>query len=63
MVATGFIGYYAGARGTPGRVATLIMSLAIAVVIMLVVDLDQSERGLIRVPVQPLIDAQQGIPS
>jgi hypothetical protein len=63
MVATGFTGYYAGARGTHGRVATLIMSLAIAVVIMLMVDLDRPERGLIRVPVQPLIDAQQGIPS
>jgi len=38
---------------------TLIMPLTIAVVIMLVVDLDRPERGLIQVPVQPLIDAQQ----
>ena len=62
MVATGFTGYYAGARGTHGRMATILMSLTIAVVIMLVVDLDRPERGLIQVPVQPLIDAQQGIP-
>jgi len=62
MVATGFTGYYAGARGTHGRVATLITSLTIALVIMLVVDLDRPQRGLIQVPVQPLIDAQQGIP-
>jgi hypothetical protein len=62
MVATGFTGYFAGARGTHGRVATLVMSLTIAVVFMLVVDLDRPERGLIQVPVQPLIDVQQGIP-
>ena len=62
MVATGFTGYYAGARGTHGRMATILMSLTIAVVIMLVVDLDRPERGLIQVPAQPLIDAQQGIP-
>jgi hypothetical protein len=62
MVATGFTGYYAGTRGTHGRVATLVMSLTIAVVIMLVVDLDRPERGLIQVPVLPLIDVQQGIP-
>jgi hypothetical protein len=46
-----------------GGMATLNMSLTIAVVIMLVVDLDRPERGLILVPAQPLIDAQQGIPS
>jgi hypothetical protein len=61
MVATGFTGYHAGARGSRGRVATFIMSLTIAVVILLVVDLDRPARGLIQVPVQPLIDAQQAI--
>ena len=61
MVATGFTGYHAGAQGSRGRVATFIMSLTIAVVIMLVVDLDRPVRGLIQVPVQALIDAQQGI--
>jgi hypothetical protein len=44
-------------------VATLLMSLTIAVVIMLVIDLDRPARGLIQVPVQALIDAQQGIRS
>ena len=53
MVATGFTGYYAG-----NRVATFIMSLTIAVVIMLVIDLDHPASGLIRVPLQSLIDAQ-----
>jgi hypothetical protein len=32
------------------------------VLIMLVVDLDRPSRGLIIVPVQPLIDAAQAIP-
>ena len=62
MVATGFTGYHAGARSSRGRVATLIMSLTIAVVIMLVIDLDRPARGLIQVPVRALVDVQQGIP-
>jgi hypothetical protein len=60
VVATGFAGYHDGARGSRGRAATLVMSLTIAV---LVIDLDRPARGLIQVPVQPLIDAQQGIRS
>jgi hypothetical protein len=38
------------------------MSLIIAVVILLVIDLDRPAGGLIRVPVQALIDTQQAIP-
>jgi hypothetical protein len=33
------------------------------VVIMMVFDFDRPARGLIHVPVQPLIDAQQAIPA
>ncbi len=62
MVAMGFTGYHAGVTGSRRPVATLMMSLTVAVVIMLVIDLDRPNRGLIRVPVQPLIDAAQGIP-
>jgi hypothetical protein len=57
MVAAGFTGYYAGHRA-----ATFVMSLTIAAVILLVIDLDRTPSGLIRVPVQALIDAQQAIP-
>jgi hypothetical protein len=39
------------------------MFITVAVPIMLVVDLDRPSRGLIVVPVQPLIDAAQAIPS
>jgi hypothetical protein len=62
MVAMGFTGYQVGTRESRGRVATLIMSITITVVIMLVVDLDRPAHGLIQVSAQPLVDAAQGIP-
>ena len=62
MVAMGFTGYHAGVTGSRRPVATLIMSITVAGVIMLVIDLDRPARGLIQVPVQALVDAAQGIP-
>jgi hypothetical protein len=62
MVAMGFTGYHVGLKVSHGRVATWIMAITVAVVIMLVVDLDRPVRGLIRVPVQALVDAEQSIP-
>jgi hypothetical protein len=62
MVAMGFTGYQAGVTGSRRRVATLIMSLTIGMVLILVVDLDQPARGWIRVPAQPLVDTAQGMP-
>jgi hypothetical protein len=62
MVAMGFTGYHAGGRENRARVATLIMSLMVAVVVMLIVDLDQPARGLIEVPARPLADAALGLP-
>jgi hypothetical protein len=61
MVAMGFAGYQVGSRAAP-RVAALLMSLMVAIVTMMVVDLDRPARGFIQVPVQPLLDAAQGIP-
>jgi hypothetical protein len=61
MMAMGFTGYHAALTESRRRVATLIMSLMVAVVIMLVIDLDRPARGLIQVPVQPLVEAAQGI--
>jgi hypothetical protein len=63
MVAMGFAGYHAGVVGAQRRIINLIMSVTIAVLIMLVADLDRPSRGLIVVPVQPLIDAAQAIPA
>jgi hypothetical protein len=61
MVAMGFTGYHSGVTGTRRPVATLIMSLMVAMVIMLVVDLDRPSHGTIHVPVQALVDAAQGM--
>ena len=56
MVAMGFTGYQSGLTESHLRAATLITAITIAVVIVLVVDLDQPARGFIRVPVQALVD-------
>jgi hypothetical protein len=61
MVAMGFTGYHTGGVEPGRRVATLIMAVMVAAVTMLVIDLDQPARGLIRVPVLPLLDTAQGI--
>jgi hypothetical protein len=63
MVALGFTGYQAGVTGSRRRVSTLIMSVTVATVLILVVDLDQPARGWIQVPIQPLVDAANGIQS
>jgi hypothetical protein len=63
MVAMGFIGFHEGVAEAQRRTINLIMAGTIALLIMLVVDLDRPSRGLIVVPVQPLIEALQGIPS
>jgi Protein of unknown function (DUF4239) len=62
IVAMGFAGYQARVMGLTQRIAMLIMSLMLAAVIMLIVDLDLPSRGLIQIPVRALIDATQGIP-
>jgi hypothetical protein len=48
-------------RETRPRLGILIMAVTIAVVIVGVIDLDQPARGLIRVPVQTLIDVAKEI--
>src|SRR5262249_53353564 len=61
MVAIGFTGYHVGLTETKPRLGTLIMAVTVAVVIVGVIDLDQPARGLIRVPVQSLVDVAQEI--
>ena len=60
-VAMGFTRYNSGLAGAKRRLPHFIMSLTIAVLIMLVLDLDDPSRGLIRAPVQPLLDTARGI--
>jgi hypothetical protein len=57
FVAMGFTGYQSGLTESRLRAATLITAITIALVIVLVIDLDQPARGFIRVPVQALVDA------
>jgi len=60
-VAVGFIGYGAGLVGTRQRVPTAIMAVSIALVIMLIADLDRPRRGLITVDQQALTDVREGL--
>nr|WP_294505354.1 hypothetical protein [uncultured Rhodopila sp.] len=62
LVALGFAGYNAGITGTRRFFPTLVMAATVGMLIVLVTDLDRPSRGLIQVPVQPLIDAANGIP-
>lgn len=50
IIAVGFTGYQSGSTQRHLHAATLMMAVTIAVVIVLVVDLDQPARGFIRVP-------------
>jgi hypothetical protein len=61
MVAMAFAGYQISDRATP-RIAAAIMSLLVATVIIAVVDLDRPARGLIQVPVRPLLEAERSMP-
>ncbi|MGA2636332.1 hypothetical protein [Methylocella sp.] len=61
IVAMGFTGYNSGFLGARRRAPDLIMSVTIALLIMLVLDLDDPRRGLIQVPVQPLVDVAGGL--
>ena len=63
MMAMWFTGLQGGVSGARRRFINLFMAATIAVLIMLVVDLDRPSRGLTVVPVQPLIKTFQGIPS
>jgi hypothetical protein len=62
MVAMGFTGYHSGIAGSRRATATIIMSLTIATVLMLVIDLDRPARGLIQVPTLPLVDTLRNLP-
>jgi hypothetical protein len=57
-VASGFTGYSAGLGGTRQHIPNAIMALSIAIVIMLIADLDRPKRGLITVDQQALTDVK-----
>jgi hypothetical protein len=57
-VAVGFTGYGAGLIGTRQRIPNAIIAVSIAVVIMMIADLDRPKRGLITVDQQALTDVK-----
>ena len=61
VVAIGFTGYQAGLSGTKLRAANLTMAVTLAIVTVLVVDLDQPARGLIQLPTQALVEVTKDI--
>ena len=61
MISIGFIGYHIGLTETRPRLGMLLMAVTVAVVIVGVIDLDQPARGLVRVPVQSLVDVAKEI--
>ena len=61
MVAMVLTGYQVGATRGRRHPANLLMAFTVAMVMTLIIDLDRPHRGLILVPVQPLLDAAAGI--
>ena len=62
MVAMGFVGFQAGLGKKHLLLGRAVMSVTLAALIMLIVDLDRPSRGLITISVQPLVDALNGMP-
>ena len=63
IIAMAFTGYSAGVSAAHRRIATAIMSLLLAFLIVTTQDLARPDRGAIKISTQPLIDALAAIPS
>lgn len=63
VLAVGFTAYASGLAGSRRRVGMLLLSLLLAVLIVLTVDLDRPDRGTIEVSTQALRDALGAIPT
>jgi hypothetical protein len=61
MVGMGFTGYHSGVSGSRRWVANLLMSFTVAVLVLLIIDLNRPDRGLIETPNTALVDALAGI--
>ncbi len=57
----GYGGHLAGKEGSRLRLAGVVMAVMVACVIVLIMDLDRPERGLVQVSRQPLVDVVQGL--
>jgi hypothetical protein len=61
VIAVGFTGYGPGIAETRNLRVTLLVSLLIATVILLIVDLDRSTSGIVKISPQSLIDLKAGV--
>ena len=62
IIAMGFSGYSAGMGGGRRRYASVIMTILIAGLIVLMLDLQRPDRGSIEIPTQPLQDTLAAFP-
>ena len=63
LIAIGFTGYASGLGGSRRRVGMILLSLLLAVLILLTIDLDRPNRGTIEVSTKALSDALAAIPA
>lgn len=62
VVALAFTGYADGLAGTPNRIPNALTALLIISIVLLVIDLDQPQRGFLQISQQPLVDTLQSLP-
>lgn len=63
VFAIGFTAYASGLGGSRRRIGMALLSLLLAVLILLTIDLDRPDRGTIQVSTQALSDALASLPS
>jgi zinc transporter ZupT len=59
IIGTSVMGYHAGLAGSGRSLALLALVLAFSAVVMLIVDLDRPQEGLLRVSQQTMTDLQK----
>ena len=62
IAAMGWVGASFGSVGRRGTATTLILSALIALVVAMIVDLDQPRSGIVRVSQLPLVEIQRSFP-
>ncbi len=61
ILSLGMVGYSAGLAGKRSLITATVLIIALGAVLMLVIDLDRSRDGFLRVSQQPIIDLQRQI--
>ncbi len=61
LAAIGLIGYGCGLAGRRNFVVTLVVSVLVAAVILVIIDLDRPRRGLIKVGLVRMVELQQSL--